>query len=405
MVRNKTRLLFVQYGDYREAIINFMNGGEETYNSQKYSVDFVAELSHKYEYVGVMCLATSEIYDEKLPNGVHVIGVNYSELTDMGLIDYIETCSPTHIILCTPKITVINWACDNNIKILPLLADSFNKWGVRQFIYNVRLRSSLNSNCIPWVANHNIGASTSLKKIGVTATKIIPWDWPAQINPEQFADRSLSDGKDSISLLYIGTITEDKGVGDCIEAMSLFQKRSKNIKLDVIGGGEIEKFRERVTKNGLDGVVNIIGKVSRKRVLDEMLAHDIVVVPSRHSYPEGLPMVLYEALCTKTPLVISDHPMFLTRFTHEVNAVVFQAGNPKDMEEKITKLIADKDLYKNISNNSSKKWQELQIPLKWGELVKSWTDNPSRSNKFLRSYSLNNYNGTSYQPSESHKSE
>ena len=40
-----------------------------------------------------------------------------------------------------------------------------------------------------------------------------------------------------------------------------------------------------------------------------MSAHDIVIVPSRHDYPEGLPMTIYEALAMRTPLVVSDHPM------------------------------------------------------------------------------------------------
>ena len=58
-----------------------------------------------------------------------------------------------------------------------------------------------------------------------------------------------------------------------------------------------------------------------------MHAHDAVVVPSQHAYPEGLPMTIYDAYCSRSPLIASDHPMFRSKVIDDETAVVFGAGD------------------------------------------------------------------------------
>jgi len=44
-----------------------------------------------------------------------------------------------------------------------------------------------------------------------------------------------------------------------------------------------------------------------------MRSADAIVIPSRHEYPEGLPLTIYEALAARTPIVASDHQCFSAR--------------------------------------------------------------------------------------------
>ena len=42
-----------------------------------------------------------------------------------------------------------------------------------------------------------------------------------------------------------------------------------------------------------------------------MHAADAVLVYLRHAYGEGLPVTIYLGFASRTPLVVSDHPMFV----------------------------------------------------------------------------------------------
>ncbi|MEJ1365444.1 MAG: glycosyltransferase [Candidatus Sedimenticola sp. (ex Thyasira tokunagai)] len=382
------RILFVQYGDYREAAINFRHGGEETYNAQRYSVEYVADLAGQHQYVGVICVAANERYSEQLSSGVHALGVDYRTQPTAALIKLIAAQNPTHIILRTPIVAVIKWACKHNISILPLLADSFDDKGIKQYLRNRRLRQSLNKPCIPWVANHNIGSSQSLQRIGVDPGKILPWDWPPQMSPDEYVTREIISDIGKTFLMYVGCVTENKGVGDTINSIQLLRTKGMDVHLDIFGGGEIDKYNELIRQKKLQQHTTLHGKVSHSKIIEEMLTHQAVIVPSRHTYPEGLPNVIYEALCTKTPLVVSDHPMFSPIFKHRIDAMVFSAGDENDMHLKIVELISDPHLYQALSSISEANWHKLQVPLKWREMIENWLNQPAHDNRELAGYAL-----------------
>ena len=57
------RIGFVQHGDYKQAWERFKQGGEETYYAQRYSVDFVENLTEKFEFVGICAMLGDKPYD------------------------------------------------------------------------------------------------------------------------------------------------------------------------------------------------------------------------------------------------------------------------------------------------------------------------------------------------------
>jgi glycosyltransferase involved in cell wall biosynthesis len=99
---------------------------------------------------------------------------------------------------------------------------------------------------------------------------------------------------------------------------------------------------------------------------------DVVVIPSRHEYPEGLPLTIYEALAARTPIIASDHPMFLGPLTHEQSAVIFPGANADALASAIRRLADDATLYAKLSANSKQAWQALQLPVSFGDLLEKW---------------------------------
>lgn len=384
------RLLFIQYsGDYREAACHFAMGGPETYYSQKYSVDIVAQfganhLGQEGDEVATLCCFTQTPYDEVLDNGVRAIGAGFDKTLDSAeLIRLVAKFNPTHIVLRTPISEVLRWAMQHNVRTLVTLADSFNSKSIRNFFSYLRLAKLLNHPAIEWVANHGVTASLSLKAIGVDGHKIIPWDWPHKIKPSFFSPKSIEIPKASWTVIFVGAVVQDKGIGDLLDAIQKLKLKGFPIILKVIGKGEIDRYKQKVKDLEISECVEFLGIVPNTEIITQMRSADAVVVPSRHAYPEGFPMTIYEALCSRSPLVVSNHPMFCDKLTHGINALIFQAGQPKSLAACIEQLFSSPDLYQTLSIASDAAWQSLQLPTEWGSLVHRWLSNTEEDNRWL----------------------
>jgi glycosyltransferase involved in cell wall biosynthesis len=384
------RLLFVQYaGDYRKAVQHFAQGEGETYYAQKYSVDAVAKIGKQVEEVAVLCAITAEPYDEILDNGVRAIGAGFQQgFTNQELVKLIAEQNPTHLIARTPLRGIYQWAIQNKVPTLSILADSFSNKSLRNKIRNFQLSRLLNNKQIQWVSNHGVQSSLSLQEIGVSPNKIIPWDWPSLITPDSFSAKTLRSNVKNWHLIYVGSVTELKGVGDVLEALAKLREKEFPVTLKIAGRGETEYFFNKAKQLNIESCVEFMGLVPNQDVVKLMRASDLVLIPSRHEYPEGFPMTVYEALCSRTPIIASDHPMFKGNLKHEINAMLFPAANSTILSEMIKKLINNPELYKQISAASYEAWQRLQIPVKWADLVERWVDNSPENQQWLFEHRL-----------------
>jgi glycosyltransferase involved in cell wall biosynthesis len=119
-----------------------------------------------------------------------------------------------------------------------------------------------------------------------------------------------------------------------------------------------------------------------------MRESDIVLVPSRHEYPEGFPLAITHALCARTPIIASDHPMFLHNLKDSVSAMIFLAANPSALSDCIKKLLLNPELYWSLSVESYETWKRLQIPVKWADMIKHWLNNSPENKQWLFDHRL-----------------
>jgi glycosyltransferase involved in cell wall biosynthesis len=371
---NPKRVTFVQFGDYEEASRRLAAGGTENYYAQKYSVDFVGSLPTRpnMESVTVICVS-SDARPAVLPNGVRTVGIELYPKQQRPrfreLLELVKVSQPTHLLAMTPCIPLIAWGVRTGCRVLPMLADSFRSKGLKA-AFDYRLLGLLfNTNAIEFVANHNLAASLDLNRIGIAAGKVIPYDWPALISPHDFQTKSAPPPAAAFQLLYVGAVIESKGVGDAIDALGLLRKRGMNITLTVIGRGDVDAYKSAVTGRGLQEFVKFLGPQSHSEVVKAMRSHDAVVVPSHWSYPEGLPMTLYEALCTRTPLLTSDHPMFALKIRDGYNALVFRERDCAAFAGRIEELSRSPELYLRLSANALAAADAYLCPLKYDQLI------------------------------------
>lgn len=178
----------------------------------------------------------------------------------------------------------------------------------------------------------------------------------------------------------------DKGVGDLIQAVGHLKEKGIKPQLQIAGGGDLAPFQRQVAELGLASQVAFLGVVAHSRVSELMRESSIVVVPSWHQYGEGLPLTIYEAFCARTPVIGSDHPMFLGNLLHGENALVFRERDAASLAENIERLLTDADLYEKLSQSSAEAWQRLQIPVKWGDLIRRWMVSTPENADWFQSY-------------------
>jgi glycosyltransferase involved in cell wall biosynthesis len=369
------RLLVVQFtGDYRGVIRNPDRPGVETYHAQKYLIQSLREISQRFGDVTLLCCRTAEPYWEDVSDRFRVIGAGVDPYQDSeAIMKIMDEQQPTHVIIHTPVPALLKWAIRHRIRAIALLADSFHNQGLRRQVHNYKFRRLLNHPQIEWIANHGINACHSLANIGVQRAKLIPWDWPYTNNPRDFQPKTLGP-KAAWNFVYVGAIQESKGVGDIVDAVAALQRRGQACSVQIAGGGNLDFFVQKARELGVEAQVNLLGLVPHRQVLSLMRSADAVLVPSWHEYGEGMPLTIYESFCSRTPVIASDHPMFRGNVQHRVSGMMFPAGDGIALADCMAELMGNPALYAQISQNTQAAWENLQLPVRWNDLVTHWVD-------------------------------
>ncbi len=368
-------VVIVQYaGDYAEAYRRLAGGGAENYYAQRYSVEVVADLARADTRVTVICCTAERDEDVVLPNGVRVLNLHSPAGVDAARVwAAAQQCAPTHVCLRTPIAGLLQAAVRTPSvrSVLVTLADSFEGKGLRERVRAWRLKRLLNHPKVVAVGNHGVNASRSLQRIGVHPDKIVPWDWPHSVTPHQSTPKTAPAGR-PWTIFFGGLIVESKGVGDLIRAVRLLKDDGVTVHLECAGRGETDRFGALAAELGVSAQVRFLGLIPHAQVVPSMRAADLVAIPSRHDYPEGFPMTIYEALSSRTPIVASDHPMYAPHLLQTRAATVFAAADPASVARAVKALMADPAAYAAYSSASAAAWDKLRIPVTWGDLLSSW---------------------------------
>lgn len=389
------RLLLVQFaGDYRAAQRLLDSTGAELYRGHRYILGQLARFREEFGEAAILCGLSDERYVEPLPSGAVAMGADaHPDRQAKTLIAMMEDYDPTHVVVLAPMPAITRWAIRSGRRTMCLFADSFNTGAVRRFLRFGRLATLLNDHRIDWVGNHGVNACRSLAKIGVDPDKIVPWDYPAERRPDDLpAKAGTTDGP--ATLFFAGEIIALKGVGDVIEAVAALKKRGLVVRFDIAGQGQVERFRALAERLGVADRVTFLGRIPNAQVTERMREATAVVVPSRHRYPEGSPLTIYEALCARTPIIASDHPMFEGRLIDGESALIFPETRAEALADQVARLIADPELQTRLSANAQAAWDRLQVPVEWGDLIGRWARDRPDDREWLAAHRLSAATGS-----------
>ena len=373
-------ILFFQYGNFAEAWEQLAAGGLETYRDQRMSVDYVENLPENSVIVSLSC----DHECRQLTKRMSAIGIPVEALTKQRIAQLFNTHAPDLVVLRTPHVGILEVAKRYAIPVLPCFADIFRGGGVRRRWSNWRLRRLLAADSIICVANHNLNASRSVATVlGVPKNRIVPWDWsriPSNPVPKEVPSVEPR-------AFFAGGLTEDKGVGDCLQAVALLKSRGQRFHFSFAGSGQLDHFKKIVDDLGIADQVTWLGTIANVEVREAMRAHDLVVVPSRHGYNEGLPNTIYEGLASRSPLIVSDHPAFTGRIPQEA-CLIFRAADAEDLAAKLDAAVNEPGLYAKLSSNSETAVDQLYLGLEWDALMSIWLDDPNDRTGWVSKHSL-----------------
>ncbi len=241
------KLLFFQYGDFGEAYRRFQSSDVETYREQRASVDFVASLRDRFSVV-VVAVCQRE-HRETLDGNLISIGIgeksSFHRAPVNQLLDYI---APDLIVCRTPNRHVLRWAKSRGRSGAPVVCRLFSSRSIKSLLRNIEMRTILSSRVFPCVANHSLNASMSVATaLWFPRSRIVPWDFKklsvhrdAKIFPDKSA-RPLA--------FFAAPLTEVKGAGDCLRAVSILKQRGVEMSFALAGPGDLESWRARVPTN------------------------------------------------------------------------------------------------------------------------------------------------------------
>ena len=359
-------------GDFADVLRRFAEGRAQIYQTH----NEVARLVHDFVQRGVRLNIHSLVtptrrIDEPLP-GVRVLSLGSPGYRSQGrLREAVEADQAERIIAQIPNTELLGAVARKRVRAMAVLANSYNRIGVRSLLGKWEMVRMLNRDSFEWVSNHCVPATEHLARIGVRRSKLVPWDVPHPFDPSSVSPKSLRQ-TGPYRIMYAGSVVADKGVTDLIEALPILRRSGLDVRCSLAGLGELEQMKALAHDRGVAGAFEFLGIVSNDEVYQRMRDADLVAVPSRKVYTEGFPLTMFEAIAARTPIVCSDHPMFRRNMIDGESAIVFPSGDAAALARAVERVLRDAALYRRLSERATATWQSLKGPADWRTMLVKW---------------------------------
>jgi glycosyltransferase involved in cell wall biosynthesis len=162
------------------------------------------------------------------------------------------------------------------------------------------------------------------------------------------------------TIVYVGGISETRGVFELIESVRLLQPRYENIMLTLVGPtypnsleAEIDKL---VVELGLQDNVRLFGKVQHEEIYDILSKCHIgtAILHPTPNYIESLPTKLFEYMTAGLPVIVSNFPLWERIVEGNNCGLTVNPLNPAEIAEATEYLIEHPDEARKMGQNGRK---------------------------------------------------
>lgn len=163
-----------------------------------------------------------------------------------------------------------------------------------------------------------------------------------------------------IVFLFVGRINRIKNILFIVDALKVLKDRKFKFKMLFVGSGKDENLlKDTISENGLDKDIIMCGRIIDREMMAALYARaDLFLFPSLY---DASSLVQIEAASQKTPTIFLEGSATSDTVTNNVNGFIVK-NNIYDYADTIIKVMRDKKLYKQVSENA------------FNDLYKNWDD-------------------------------
>lgn len=169
-------------------------------------------------------------------------------------------------------------------------------------------------------------------RYGVKENLLVKQPFGIELNKNN-DDASFDKVPSDIIFGFVGTLASHKGCHILIEAFK--RLKMKNVFLEIYGNpAEFPDYFKKLRELSSDShQISFKGVFPNKDINDVLKRFDALVVPS--IWYENTPLVIYSAQAARIPVIGSKLPGIETAIQDGLNGLLFEAGNYKDLADKL----------------------------------------------------------------------
>ncbi|MDD3284537.1 MAG: glycosyltransferase [Patescibacteria group bacterium] len=263
---------------------------------------------------------------------------------------------------------------NKNIKIL-CTSHGADIFGLQKFNF---LKKWILNNCTRLTVVSNAIKNEALKIGSKINTEVLPMGVDLDIfNPKNYSEEIKSKYNINGSfLLFVGRLSEKKGIKYLIEAMPRIIEKFPTTKLLIIGNGEEKNKLEKLSKTlNLENNIIFTGAIHNLELPKYYATADIFIGPSiitKNGDREGLPVTYMEAMASGSVLIGTNLDGNYDILDHEKTGIMIKQHNSVEISKYVIELLDNKDYREKLIKNSilkiennynwkiiSKKYKEL----------------------------------------------
>ena len=161
--------------------------------------------------------------------------------------------------------------------------------------------------------------------------------------------------QESKVLLFLGRMTEDKGIRELFESYKDLRKQFSNLHLLLIGSTEFESAETQTLFDSMTKQVPVHYLGFQNSPEKFYAAANIFCMPS---YREGFGTVILEAAAMKVPAVATRIPGLVDAIEDNYSGILVELKNHQDLTAGLKKLLDDEELLASYSNNAYSRTKE-----------------------------------------------
>lgn len=193
------------------------------------------------------------------------------------------------------------------------------------------------------VLNSFVKDKFTASKLNIPPAKLV-------IKPNFVKDHGIGEPVREDFLLYIGRLTEEKGISTLLHAAAKL-----NFNLTIMGDGPLAAEVKKASHDRVN--IRYVGLREKEDVISALKRCKALICPSVW-YEGGLPLTILEAFSTATPVIASRLGSMTDVLSDRFNGLHFEPGNATDLANKVQELRDNNTLAENLSKNARRTYEE-----------------------------------------------